>query len=52
MTIQQFAENAWSMCSAVFALWVAAMCLLLALATMKMTFNLIMHWAKKKKEAK
>lgn len=52
MTTIQFAENAWAMCSAMFALLLSSICLVLALSVMKTTFNLVASWTKSKKEKK
>lgn len=52
MTTIKFAESAWSMCSAMFALLLSSICLLLALSAMKTTFNLVASWMRSKKEKK
>lgn len=49
MTTIEFAESAWALCSAMFALFLAATCALALMSVLKMLFNLLSHWVKRKK---
>lgn len=49
MTTIEFAENAWALCSAMFALFLSATCMLALMSVLKMSFNLLSQWLKRKK---